>query len=79
MIFRHLYIWMCFLLLKPTPNIFKKIIHFNIFYKNGHMWWTIQKSFWILHNDYILDSNIVQTSLMIDIIQNLSSWLKAKL
>jgi hypothetical protein len=56
-------------------NALKNVLGFNIIHKKCHMCWTIKKSFWILCGDFIVDSN-VQTSLMINIIQILWSWLK---
>jgi hypothetical protein len=36
-VFKDVKIWMFFLLLKPSSNILKFIMNFNILHKKGHM------------------------------------------
>jgi hypothetical protein len=56
--FNTLKIWMWLLLFKLLPIVFKFVTGFNIFHKNGHMCWTIQKWFWILCDDLILNYDV---------------------
>ncbi len=72
---------MCFLLIKPSPHLFKFIMGFNIFHKKGHICLffrcTCIKSFKV-HVPWCCWLWF-QTSLMTIILQILWSWFKEKL
>jgi hypothetical protein len=53
---------MYFSLFKPSLNVFKFIVRFNILHKKGHMCLTIQKTSWILCGYFILDYDVQMSS-----------------
>jgi len=75
--FKDFKIWMCFLLLKPSSNVLKFFMGFNILHKKGKMFFF--KNAHVLNPFNICCWFWFQTSLMVKKVQNLSSWLKKKL